>query len=211
MAMSTYTVEKGDTFNAIVEYLGVNADELAAYNMISDRNKISVGQVLRYNEPEEAPAAPAASQPQAVAIPVKVPAVPSGPGIISKIMGNRTLLILVLAGAVGLVAWKMGYLKQFSARGLRRNPARRRRKPSSKAKRWKKSSRVQSLLFPSARFTPAKARTWARRHGYKGAKADETRNFVRVRQASPAKFKKSHMRTIKFGRGIKAVVGEPVD
>lgn len=68
------------------------------------------------------------------------------------------------------------------------------------------STRVQSLLFSRrAGWNVSKANKWARAHGYKAKDADVTANNVRLRQADPGRFRV--LRTVTFGRGIKAVVG----
>lgn len=67
------------------------------------------------------------------------------------------------------------------------------------------SMRVQSLLFPRPAWTPSEARRWATAHGYRAGKADVTANYVRLRQADPRSFRV--LRTVPFGRGIRAVVG----
>lgn len=95
----------------------------------------------------------------------------------------------VLVG-VGALFW--------AAMALLPAPARRRVNPVS--------TKVQSLLFSRANgWTVEKANAWAQDHGYRHRDADVTKNFIRLRQMDPGKFGK--MRTITFGRGIKAVVG----
>lgn len=67
-------------------------------------------------------------------------------------------------------------------------------------------SHVQSLMFSRhAGWTPARAKGWAKSHGYHYGKVDVTTDKVRLRQTSPKSFKR--MRTVPFGRGISAVVG----
>lgn len=63
--------------------------------------------------------------------------------------------------------------------------------------------RVQSLLF-GAGWTEAKAKEWAKAHGYKYGKVDITDQYVRIRQFDPKGLKVK--RTITLGRGIRAVV-----
>lgn len=46
-SLETYTVQKGDTLSEIAKAMGVSTSELAAYNGISDPNKINVGQVIK--------------------------------------------------------------------------------------------------------------------------------------------------------------------
>jgi len=65
-------------------------------------------------------------------------------------------------------------------------------------------ARVQSLLFPTFKFTPAKAKEWARAHGYRHASVDTTGAYHRIRQFDPDG---AECRTIPFGdAGIKAIV-----
>lgn len=66
-------------------------------------------------------------------------------------------------------------------------------------------SEVQSLLFRRDTWTVARARAWARKHGYRSSKVDVTQDYVRLRQAPPGRF--DRMRTREFGHGIQAVVG----
>jgi hypothetical protein len=69
------------------------------------------------------------------------------------------------------------------------------------------TTKVQSVLMPRAAFTPSAARRWLRSHGYRTA-LDCTANYCRARQLSPRAFCRGTLRTITFGRGIKAVVGK---
>src|ERR1700685_1697682 len=64
--------------------------------------------------------------------------------------------------------------------------------------------RVQSLLFSRSSWSPAKAKAWARSHGYRSAKVDVTANNIRLRQKSPSGYRT--LRTVTFGKGIRAVV-----
>lgn len=73
---------------------------------------------------------------------------------------------------------------------------------------WQEASKVQTLLFDSDRFTQASAREWALNHGYKADKMDRTARYYRIRQRSPGEFRE--LRTITFGGGVKAVVGQPI-
>ncbi len=70
--------------------------------------------------------------------------------------------------------------------------------------KWAAGSKVQSLLFDRARWTPSTAKTWARGHGYKSGKVHVTDNYVRLRQFAPVA--RTQKRTISFGSGIKAVI-----
>lgn len=103
--------------------------------------------------------------------------------------------------ALGYMAYTANW---FGVRRLSRiNPKRRPRR-----RRWVKGSRVQTLLFPKASFTKAQAKAWARGHGYKAPKVDAPRRgrYLRVRQVAPGRL--GAKRTITFGKGIKAVVGQ---
>jgi hypothetical protein len=97
---------------------------------------------------------------------------------------------LALAAVGGLFWWAMHALPSPSR--MRRNPV---------------STRVQSLLFSrSAGWTVSKANAWARQHGYRHRDADVTAGNIRLRQMDPKKFRV--LRTVTFGRGIRAVVGK---
>ena len=76
------------------------------------------------------------------------------------------------------------------------------------ARRWDRS-KIQSLLFDCKTWTAKRAKSWAKKHGYRygDSRMETTANYHRIRQAPPATFRV--MRTITFGKGIKAVVGEP--
>jgi hypothetical protein len=97
---------------------------------------------------------------------------------------------VVALAAVGGLFWAAMYFLPSPSR-LRKNPI---------------STRVQSLLFSrSAGWTVSKANAWAQRHGYRHRDADVTAGNIRLRQQSPGKFRV--LRTVTFGKGIKAVVG----
>jgi hypothetical protein len=65
-------------------------------------------------------------------------------------------------------------------------------------------ARVQSLLFPTFKFTATGAKEWARAHGYRHASVDTTGAYHRIRQFDPDG---AACRTIPFGdSGIKAIV-----
>ena len=67
-------------------------------------------------------------------------------------------------------------------------------------------SHVQALLFPADRFTAARAREWAKRHGWKAGDVDETTGFIHLRQEDPARFVR--IRTVYLGgSGVQARVG----
>lgn len=69
---------------------------------------------------------------------------------------------------------------------------------------WPRSE-VQSLLFDRDLFTPAKAKAWAKAHGYKASDLDTTDRYYRLRQFDA----NGHpCRTITFNAesGVKAIV-----
>src|SRR5208282_5080968 len=81
-------------------------------------------------------------------------------------------------------------------RGVVQPPARESSKPSMD---------VQSLLFDrSAGWTQAKAKAWAKSHGYRHGKVHTTDQYIRIRQFDPKGLRVK--RTITFGHGIRAVV-----
>jgi hypothetical protein len=72
---------------------------------------------------------------------------------------------------------------------------------------------VQSIIFDKSAYSPAKARKWCRENGYKCPKIDETANYYRFRQVSPAVANKSgytEYRTKDLGNGdVKLVLAYP--
>lgn len=73
-----------------------------------------------------------------------------------------------------------------------------------RAKRCASGLKVQSVVFPKAKWSRAEAQAWLRAHGYHGLAADEKASTLRYRQVDPRKC--SMFRTISFGKNIKAVV-----
>jgi hypothetical protein len=83
-----------------------------------------------------------------------------------------------------------------SVRGVVHLPAGEARRPSMD---------VQSLLFDrSAGWTAAKAKAWAKGHGYRHGKVHTTDQYIRIRQFDPKGLRVK--RTVTFGHGIRAVV-----
>ncbi len=69
-------------------------------------------------------------------------------------------------------------------------------------------SQVQSILFLRSKWTPAKAKTWLKRYGFKHTEGYErTKNYYRFPQAPVENF--DRFRTIEFSpeKGIKAIIG----
>ncbi len=85
------------------------------------------------------------------------------------------------------------------AHGYASRPHRGRRSPG----RWR-GTEVQALLFERPRWTPSKAKKWAREHDYRSAKVHVTDDYVHLRQFAPVPG--TQKRTITFGDGIKAVI-----
>jgi hypothetical protein len=80
------------------------------------------------------------------------------------------------------------------------------------ARRFTRSTEVQSVLFDRRRWTVTAAKKWLRDHGYKVPAVDSTEEYHRFRQRPPFQFQKGTFRTISFGRtseGIKAVIAVP--
>jgi hypothetical protein len=102
---------------------------------------------------------------------------------------------VIIVGAATLLAFAIASDKTPRRAYARENPAR----------LCPGGSKVQTLLFPRDRFTPSRARAWARSHGYRYGKTDITQNYVRIRQLAPTGFRR--MRTISLGHGVRAVVG----
>jgi hypothetical protein len=68
------------------------------------------------------------------------------------------------------------------------------------------SSVIQSLVFRKPYYTAAQAASWARTHGFRYTKLDDTTNTWRFQQAPPDHFKKI-LGSVKFTAGLFAVVG----
>lgn len=84
-------------------------------------------------------------------------------------------------------------------------PANRRQKTAYSKRRAK--TVVQTILFPKRRFTTAKAKAWAKKHGYRYGKVDVTKNYLRLRQLDPKKVKVRA--TVTLAKGVLAVIGSP--
>lgn len=69
----------------------------------------------------------------------------------------------------------------------------------------RRKSIIQTVLFHRKRFSVLKAKTWARRHGFRFGKVDTTKNYYRLRQIDPKKVKVRA--TITLAPGILAIVG----
>lgn len=69
---------------------------------------------------------------------------------------------------------------------------------------------IQSLRFCRRLFTPAKAKQWARSHGFRRTAIDETPKQYRIRQVDPERFQPRSFRTIELRPGVWAVIGRPM-
>jgi hypothetical protein len=66
--------------------------------------------------------------------------------------------------------------------------------------------RVQSLMFPTDRFTVAGAKAWAAKHKWKHDDVDVKADFIHLRQEDPSHF--SRIRTqFLGGSGVEARIG----
>lgn len=71
-----------------------------------------------------------------------------------------------------------------------------------------RGTQVQTLIFAKDKFpTASAARKWAKDHGFRTDKVDETENSFRLRQRNPGDFVR--LRTITLTSGVQAVVGPP--
>jgi len=71
----------------------------------------------------------------------------------------------------------------------------------------RKSLTVQALLFAKTKFTPVKAKSWARYHAFRNIDVDEKPNVLRIRQIDPALMQANSFVIINFGlSGIQAVL-----
>lgn len=84
--VQTYTVRKGDTLSAIASRYGTNWKELAAFNNLSDPNRLRVGQEIRIPGGLSAPAGASYSAPSS-----SRPAAPVSPGSTYVIQKGDTL------------------------------------------------------------------------------------------------------------------------
>lgn len=82
------------------------------------------------------------------------------------------------------------------------------RKITRPTKRCPVGTEVQSLVFPKSIFSERQAKDWARRHGYRVSKWDETTESYRIRQKDPKRFRPGSFRTIHLG-DVAAVIGCP--
>lgn len=71
-------------------------------------------------------------------------------------------------------------------------------------------TQIQSILIDKKYFTKSKAIGWIDKHGYKVG-LDEKEKTFRFRQRNPNDFHKDLFRTITLTKGVKAVIGCPVD
>lgn len=69
---------------------------------------------------------------------------------------------------------------------------------------------IQSLMFPKARYTSARAAAWAQRNGFDGSAPDvgsAKATMIRVRLKAPTRFVKGSFKTIPLSDDVKAVIG----
>lgn len=77
-------------------------------------------------------------------------------------------------------------------------------------RRFKKGSKVQSVIVNKSDFTERKAKDKVKELGFKSSKVDRTANTFRFRQIDPSKCKQGQFATIPITNGIQAVICEPM-
>lgn len=138
--------------------------------------------------PPPPPPVPAPSPgPPPTVIPPPPPTPPPKPtmGALPWVLGGALLLGVML----------------LSGKGSRKRNPRRRRCPVG--------TQTQTLVFEKDYFNRGDATHWARSHGYRVTKIDETTDSYRIRQQSPRSFTRGSFRTIPLSDGIKAVIACP--
>lgn len=68
--------------------------------------------------------------------------------------------------------------------------------------------KVQTVIFPTNKFSVTQAKSWLKKHNFKVGKVHTTENYHRFRQISPNKIKDGSYRTKKVKGGIGLVFGE---
>ena len=77
------------------------------------------------------------------------------------------------------------------------------------AKRFPRSTVIQSLVFDKDFFTKSQAKRWAAQHDFVLTGVDTKENTYRIRQHEPSSFTQGTFRTIELSEGVQAVVGMP--
>ena len=90
-------------------------------------------------------------------------------------------------------------MEGFDADDLRGNPA----------KRFPRSTVIQSLIFDKDYFTKSQAKRWAAQNEFVSTGVDTKENTYRLRQYDPSVFARGTFRTIKLSQGVQAVIGMP--
>lgn len=65
---------------------------------------------------------------------------------------------------------------------------------------------MQTLLFDASRWTEDRAKSWARRHGFRSGDVHVTERYVRLRQVDPTRGRPKRQIELGRGRGIYAIV-----
>ena len=73
------------------------------------------------------------------------------------------------------------------------------KKGGIKGNGMKKSSEVQSIIFPKENWTISKSKKWLKLHNYKYGKVDKTPSTLRFRQQEPSQFKNFRIKTLPNG------------
>jgi len=72
-------------------------------------------------------------------------------------------------------------------------------------------TKIQTIIFSKEFYNKTRAVKWLDKNNFKGTIADDKSTTVRFRQASPDKFKEDTFRTIELTKGVKAVIGCPIE
>lgn len=67
---------------------------------------------------------------------------------------------------------------------------------------------IQSLDFPRS-WTPARAKGWARAHGFVARTVETTGARRRIRQRNPSLYRPGTFRTISLGPSVRGIVAKP--
>ena len=114
--------------------------------------------------------------------------------VVDSVVGFAKYAIPLGIAAALFIAYNV-YIKP-SKRALRSNP-----------RKWKKGSRIQSLLIEKKKFDKKHAKSWAKSHGFKATKIHTTKSYHRIRQEPPSHFKSFRMGH-KIAKGVKPLYGE---
>lgn len=110
----------------------------------------------------------------------------------------------------GVPARECAQLIETALAARRRDPAHKRARHVLRARRRdpRTATVPEAILFTKSRYSTAQANAWLASHGYRKIKPiHTTANYHRARLRPPSSVR--GMRTITFGKGIKAIIGHP--